>query len=128
MNRVSNKTVEYLFNSRQLNKYHNNVYVIVEFRISNAVPEYSICNTNVYYDKKSNLIFGKCGSGISPEALAVHSDYNNYIICKPDEIGTLFEEWKNLPPIKDVRKRALQSRMDDLLAELNMLKTEITKI
>jgi hypothetical protein len=129
MNRVSNKTVEYLLNNRQLGKYHNNVYVIVEFRICHGgVPEYSICNTDVYYDKKRNLILGKNGSGIIPESLAVHSDNNNYIICKPDEIGALFEEWKNLSPIKDVRKRALQSHMDDLLIELNMLKMEIAKI
>ena len=128
MNKVNSKTVEYLLNNKLLGKYHNNTYVVVEFRVSYGIPYKSICNTNVCYDKNRNLIIGKCGSGITPESLALHTDYNNYFICKPDEVEPLFNEWKNLASIKEIRKRELQSRINRLLSELDMLENELVKI
>lgn len=125
---VFKKTVEYISSNKMLCEYYDNEYVVAEFRIDDGFPHKIICNTDVYYSKEKHLIIGKCGSGIRPETLALHTKFNNYVICKPNEVGKLFNEWKNLPSIREIRKNSLKNIIDDLSRRINKLKSELNRL
>ena len=128
MYNVIRKTVEYVCNNNLLHEYRDNEYVIAEFRVDDGFVSKNICDTNVYYKKEKDLIIGKSISGINPKWLGSHTDYNNYIICKPIEVNKLFDEWKNLPAIRELRKNDLKNIINKLSKRIHKLKSELSKI